>query len=219
VPAPPPQPPTVSDWTAPGAPPPVPPQPGGAHDYQARPAFTAGTAPLPAPSSPALSSMPVEPVSSWGPPGPGMHQVPPAGRPSRAPLIIVSVVAGLLLVVGGVMTYLWVSTASELDDTRVDLTGQVEELNTTVGARDGEIDRLNDELQQTQDELSDAQTALEGTENQVDVLEEEKDTIRQCLVLFGEANAAIEAGDDAAAEAILAEAEPICEEADRALGF
>lgn len=135
------------------------------------------------------------------------------------PLVIVSVVAGLLLVVGGVMTALWVSTASELDQTRADLTGQVNELNDTVADRDGEIDRLSDELQQTQDELSDAQTALEGTENQVDVLEEEKDTIRECLLMFGEAAAASDAGNEAEANAIIAEAEPICEEADRALGF
>lgn len=134
-------------------------------------------------------------------------------------MVIVSVVAGLLLVVGGVMTYLWLSTASELDETRADLTGQVDELTDTVAARDGEIDQLSDELQQTQDELSDAQTALEGTENQVDVLEEEKNTIRECLVLVSEASAAIDAGDTARAESILADAEPICDEADRALGF
>jgi hypothetical protein len=219
-PPPPPQPPTVVDWGAPGAPPPVPPQPAGAHDYPAGPAFSAGSASLPPPGSPVPISGPLDPGGSWGPPGPGPQPMPRrAGGGSRMPLVLVSVIAGLLLVVGGVMTYLWVSASSELDDTRIELTGEVDQLNGTVGERDTEIDRLNDELQQAQDELADAQTALEGTENQVDILEEEKDTIRACLVLFGEADAAIQAGDDAQAEAILEEAEPVCEEANRALGF
>jgi chromosome segregation ATPase len=131
--------------------------------------------------------------------------------------VIVSVIAGLLLVGGGVMAYLWVSTASELDDTRADLTGQIDELNTTVADRDGEIDQLSDELQRTQDELSDAQTALEGTENQVDVLEGQQDQLRECLTLVAEAQAAADAGDQEASNALLAESEPICDEAFNAL--
>jgi uncharacterized protein HemX len=150
---------------------------------------------------------------------------PPAPAPARpgggrkTAVVILSVVTGLLLVGGGVMTFLWLSTASELDDTRADLTSRIDELTTTVGARDGEIDQLGGDLQETQDALTDAETQLEGTENMVDQLEENQDTIRNCILLLGEANTALEDGDEDAAEDFLAEAEPICDEADRILGF
>lgn len=197
----------------------VPAQPAGVHDRPAAPGFAAGSAPLPPPGSPPPTSVPVEPAGAWGPIGPpGPPPMPPrSGRGRKTALVIVSVVAGLLLVVGGVMTYLWLSTASELDETRADLTGQVNELNDTVAARDGEIDQLGDELQQTQDELSDAETALEGTENQVDALEDQQDQLRECLTLVAEANAAAEAGDQDAANSLLAQSEPICDEAFDAL--
>jgi septal ring factor EnvC (AmiA/AmiB activator) len=134
-------------------------------------------------------------------------------------VVILSVVAGLLLVAGGLMTFLWLDTSGELDDTRADLTAQISELNDTVAARDGEIDRLGGELQETQDSLTDAETRLEGTENTVEELEDNQDTIRECILLLGAANAALEEGDDAEAAALADQAEPICEEADRILGF
>jgi uncharacterized protein HemX len=166
----------------------------------------------PPPGPPPIS---IEPAGGWGPPVPGPPPVPD-GR-GRVPLVIISVVAGLLLVVGVVMTYLWVDTASELSDTRADLRGQVDELNNTVAEQDGEIDRLGDDLQTAQDELSDAETALEGTDNQVEQLEEEQDQLRDCLTLVGQAQEAQDAGDQAASDALLAESEPICDEAFEAL--
>jgi cbb3-type cytochrome oxidase maturation protein len=134
-------------------------------------------------------------------------------------VVVLSVVVGLLLVAGGLMTFLWLDTSGQLDDTRADLTSQVDELNDTVAARDGEVDRLGTELQEAQDSLTDAETQLEGTENTVDELEENQDTIRECILLLGAANVALEEGDEAEADALEAQAEPICEEADRILGF
>jgi septal ring factor EnvC (AmiA/AmiB activator) len=134
-------------------------------------------------------------------------------------VVILSVVVGLLLVAGGLMTFLWLDKSGELDDTRADLTSQINELNDTVAARDGEVDRLGTELQEAQDSLTDAETQLEGTENTVDELEANQDTIRECILLLGAANVALEEGDEAEADALAAQAEPICAEADRILGF
>jgi chromosome segregation ATPase len=142
---------------------------------------------------------------------------PMPGRRREPGMVIALVVAGLLLVVGGVMTYLWLASASELTDTRADLNGQVEELNNTIATQNDELDRLGDELQTAQDALEDAQTNLEGSENQVDELEEQQDQLRECLTLVSEAQAASDAGDQEAADALLQESEPICDEAFNAL--
>jgi chromosome segregation ATPase len=139
------------------------------------------------------------------------------GRGRGPGVVIASVAAGLLLVVAGVMTFLWLASASELSDTRTDLNGQIAELNNTVATQNGEIDRLGDELQAAQDTLEDAQTDLEGTENQVDELEEQQDQLRECLTLVGEAQAAADAGDQEASDALLQESEPICDAAFEAL--
>lgn len=212
----------------------MPTQPAGAHDAPAAPphrTFAAGSASLPTPAPPPvpeLASAPPGPTAPpWAPPGPvpqpGPAPYPPAraggGGGRKAAVVILSVLAGLLLVGGGLMTYLWLDTAGELDDTRTDLTSQINELSGTVEARDGEIDRLGIELRETEDALTDAQTQLEGTGNRVEQLEEDQDTIRECIFLLGEANAALEDENEARADSLLEAAEPICDEADRILGF
>jgi uncharacterized protein HemX len=189
TPPPPPLPPTTLDWS---------PQ---------QPSYAAAPPPAMPPVPPPLTS------TSVGPP----MQFPPqqaAPRGSRAGLVILSVLAFLLLVGGALATLQWRSTASELDQTRADL----RQTQDTVTTQDSEIDRLNDELSTTQQELDDARTELEGTENQVTLLEEEKDTIRECIVLVGEITDLEEAGEEPP-RALLAEADTKCAEADRALGF
>jgi septal ring factor EnvC (AmiA/AmiB activator) len=188
----------------------VPPQPGGGHDGPQAPPFSPGDA----------SGAPTLPAGLPAPGGqPWLPGTPPAKPRRSVGLVITSVLAALLLVVSGVMGYLWWDTSNELDQTRSDLNAQIDELNATVDARDGEIDRLSDELEETQDALADAEIELEGTSNMVDSLEEDKDIIRECILLLNEVYVAIEDGDLDRAERLDREAEDVCAEADRALGF
>jgi len=133
--------------------------------------------------------------------------------------VITSITTVLLLATSGVLGYLWHRTSNELEQTRTDLNARIDELSSTVEDRDEEIDRLSDQLAQTQDALADAETELEGTANMVELLEEEKETIRECIVLLNEVYLAIEDGNLRRAERLNEEADKVCAEADRALGF
>jgi hypothetical protein len=190
------------EFTPPGAN--VPHQSGGFHDQRHVPPFGAGAAPI------------AQPGHGWQPPPVG----PPARR-GRGPLIgliVMSVVAFLLLGVGGLLGYLWWSTASELDETRADLAAEVSELSDTVDNRDDEIGRLGVELQQTQDALTDAETALEGTENLVEQLEDDQGTIRECFLLIDEI-LVLEENGDAVPASLREDADETCADANSILGF
>lgn len=132
--------------------------------------------------------------------------------------MVVSVLAALLFAGGGVLGYLWWTAYTELEQTRTDLQAQVDDLAGTVEARDSEIDRLGGDLQQARDQLADAETELEGTENLVQLLEEQQDTIRQCILLASEINETIEGGGTPS-QAQLDEADAACDEANQILGF
>jgi flagellar basal body-associated protein FliL len=186
----------------------VPGQPGGGHDHAAAPAFAAGSAPLPPPG---------DPWQHTGHPAPAPARSG-GGRGATIGLVIVSILAVVLLGVGGVMGYLWWDTSTELDDTRAELSAEIEELNSTVDARDDEIARLGDELQETRDSLSDAETQLEGTENMVELLEEQQDIVRDCILLSAEINIIIEDGDTPPSSLLDAH-EEVCGEALDILGL
>jgi len=129
---------------------------------------------------------------------------------------VVSVVAVALLGLGGVTTYLWVDTANELDQTRADLTSQVEGLEGTVAERDSQITDLQGELDTARDDLQDLQTQLEGSQNEVEFLEEANEAISLCLDLINEWLFLIADNDiDAADELFEEELEPACDEADQ----
>jgi septal ring factor EnvC (AmiA/AmiB activator) len=132
--------------------------------------------------------------------------------------VVLSVVAGLLLAGAGVLGYLWWDTSSELDQTRTDLQGQVDELTGTVESRDSEVDQLDAQLQRARDDLSAAQTDLEGTENMIDLLEEQQDVVRECLLLAAEINRTFENGQTPS-DAELQAADDACEETGRILGL
>lgn len=184
--------------------PPVPGQSGGGHDSMGAPGFAPGGAPIP----PAGDPWQQQPAA----------QPPRSGRGSRVGLLVTSIAAALLLVVSGVLGFLWWSTASELDDTRTELTAEVDELNETLDARDGEIGQLGDELQETRDALDDAETQLEGTANLVEDLEDEKEVIRECILLLGEI-AAREEADESVPSSMRDDADEVCDEANGILGF
>jgi septal ring factor EnvC (AmiA/AmiB activator) len=105
----------------------------------------------------------------------------PPGRTGGPALIIVSAAAALLLLIGGVMGYLWLSTSGELDDTRTELTSQVETLGGTVADRDGQIETLQGELDDAQTNIEDLQTQLTGSESEVEYLQDANDAIAACL--------------------------------------
>lgn len=106
---------------------------------------------------------------------------PPGGAGPRTGLIIVSVVAGLLLILGGVMTFQWISTSGELDDTRTDLTSQIDSLHTDMASRDSEIETLQGQLEDAQEENELLTQSLEGSEGEVERLQEANEAIANCL--------------------------------------
>jgi chromosome segregation ATPase len=133
--------------------------------------------------------------------------------------MVVSGVAAVLLVVASATGYLWWATATELSETRIELTAEVDELTGTIQENDAEIGRLTDELQGVEDQLGEAETQLEGTRNMVDQLEDEQGVIRRCITLSRQAQEAVLNDDQAAFNAVIDEATDACAEADAILGF
>jgi hypothetical protein len=131
-----------------------PPRIRGSASIPPRPPDTPPPPPLPpttldwSPQPPSYAPPPAPPPLTSTTVGPPM-QLPPqraASSGSRIGLVILSVLAFLLLVGGGLATLQWQSTASELDRTRTDL----RQAQDTATTQDAEIDRLNDELATTQ---------------------------------------------------------------------
>lgn len=199
----------------PGSAPPGSLAPGSAPPGSPTPGFASGSAPLPPPPDTGTGEWtPTQPLAGFGMPAPPRRR----GTGQIVALVLVSVLAVVLLAAGGGLGYLWWTTQSELDQTRTDLQGQVDDLTGAVESRNAEIERLTRDLQETQDRLTEAETDLAGTENMVELLEEQQDTIRQCIVLSGEVNDVF-AGGGTPTQAQLDEVETTCSEADRILGF
>ncbi|HLU33181.1 MAG TPA: hypothetical protein VKZ74_04070 [Natronosporangium sp.] len=129
---------------------------------------------------------------------------------------MVSVVAVLLIVFGGTMTYFWLDTRDELDATRADFTAQVENLEGTIAQRDGQITDLQTQLDTARDDLQDLQTQLEGSQNEVEFLEEANEAISLCLDLINEWLFLIADDDiDGANDLFDEELEPACDRAEQ----
>ncbi|SCL57216.1 hypothetical protein [Micromonospora chersina] len=220
---------------APGAAPVPPPgAPGSAPGYpqpmSAPPTSGAGSAPgYPQPMSAPPTSVPpasapgypmsAPPVSAPGypmsaPPGP----VPPYGAPAagggkgRAALIL-GIVAGLLLVLGGVMTGLYVTTNGKLHKAEQ----QVSQRDGTITANRQEIDKLKGDLQSVRDKLADTQQDLTGTKNDRDEQARQKKVIASCLDKLTTAIAAASRGDKAAFDAANKGLDKVCDEAENYL--
>ncbi len=133
-------------------------------------------------------------------------------KPSKAGLIIVSILAFLLLVGGAGTTYLWRSTASELEDTKADLNAQIEDLNQTVEEQQDTIDQLHQDLDIAGSELSDLEQERDGIENARRELEEDLDTVANCLDLLF---AFLAESDLEKAEDMIPDVNRACEAADR----
>ncbi|MET8908585.1 hypothetical protein [Micromonospora sp. NPDC004551] len=206
-------PPTSGAGSAPGYP-----QPMSAPPTSVPPVSGAGSAPgYPQPMSAPPTSVP--PVSAPGypmsaPPGP----VPPYGAPAagggkgRAALIL-GIVAGLLLVLGGVMTGLYVNTNGKLHKSEQ----QVSQRDGTITANRQEIDKLKGDLQTVRDKLADTQQDLTGTKNDRDEQARQKKVIASCLDKLSKAIAAASRGDKAAFDAANKGLDKVCDEAENYL--
>lgn len=153
--------------------------------------------------------------------GAGTAAAAGAGSPStgrgRTALVVVAVIAGLALVGSGVLGFLWWDTDRELTETRDRLTSEVELLTGQSADQQEEISSLERELQHSADELAITQRDLEGAQNRVDQLRDEQGVIRRCVALNAEVVDAILSDDQAAFDAVVDEAEEVCDEADSIL--
>ncbi|MEW2328332.1 hypothetical protein AB0880_11035 [Micromonospora chersina] len=167
--------------------------------------------PASAPGYP-MSAPPGYPMSA--PPGP----VPPhgalaaGGGKGRAALIL-GIVAGLLLVLGGVMTGLYVTTNGKLHKAEQ----QVSQRDGTITANRQEIDKLKGDLQTVRDKLADTQQDLTGTKNDRDEQARQKKVIASCLDKLTTAIAAASRGDKAAFDAANKGLDKVCDEAENYL--
>jgi len=178
----------------------------------------------PAPSPPQVYGQPPSPPQVYGqptaadpypqpastPPVYGMPQPVSADESPRwkkpGPVLMTALVAGLLFVLSGVLTVLYVMKSTDLSRAEGEL--------RTQGAQ---VDQLKKDLQTANDRAAKTQQDLTGTKNARDELERQKQVISRCLKLLGEAGSAARDGDRSAYNDAIEAAEPVCKEADRYL--
>lgn len=152
--------------------------------------------------------------------GRGAHTQQPAFRSGggKVALVLVSLVALLAVLGGGVLAYLFWDATQELDEVRERLAVTEQELVEEQSAHEAAVTRLRTNLQGVEDDLAATQQELEGAQNMVELLRGEQGVIRRCVTLNAEVLDAIIGGDQAAFDAVIDEAEAVCDEADRILG-
>ncbi|WBB70240.1 hypothetical protein [Micromonospora sp. WMMD812] len=157
-----------------------------------------------------------QPMSA--PPGfvPPYGPAAPVARKGRAVLIL-ALVAGLLFVLGGVMTGLYVTKGNELDRTERRLTGQVSERDGTIAANAKEIEKLKTDLQGVQDKLADTEQDLTGTRNDRDEQARQKKVIADCLDKLTTALGAASVGNKAEYDKAMKGLDKVCDEAENYL--
>ncbi|QLQ39998.1 hypothetical protein [Micromonospora robiginosa] len=227
-----PQPPVPGQYTpgaapvpAPGAPmsaPPVsgagyPPVSGGGYPPASVPPGSApgyGGQPMSAPPAAGggFGSQPMSgpPGPPYGPDGYGAPAPAPAGGGRGRTTLVLALVAGLLFVLGGVMTGLYVTTNGKLDKAE----RQVSQRDGTIAANQRELEKLRGEMKTIQDRLADTQQDLTGTKNDRDEQTRQKKVIASCLDKLTTAIAAASRGDRAAFEAANKGLDKICDEAE-----
>ncbi|MFR9774976.1 hypothetical protein ACL02O_02830 [Micromonospora sp. MS34] len=216
--------PTMPQPTMPQSAPPAP----GQYPPDAAPApgqYPPGAAPVSAPgypqpmSAPPMSAPPVSgpgfgPQPTSAPPG----AVPPYGVPAGGAgkgrtTLILALVAGLLFILGGVMTGLYVTTNGKLDKAEK----QVSQRDGTIAANQQEIDKLKADLQSVRDKLSDTEQDLTGTKNDRDEQARQKKVIASCLDKLTSALRAASRGDKAGVDAASKGMDKVCDEAENYL--
>ncbi|SCL50276.1 hypothetical protein GA0070606_1609 [Micromonospora citrea] len=158
-----------------------------------------------------------QPMSS--PPG----SAPPFGAPAPGgpgkshKVLILAVVAGLLFVLGGVMTGLYLTTSSELDRTEKKMASEVSQRDGTIAANGKEIEKLKTDLQTVKDKLDDTEQDLTGTRNDRDEQARQKKVIANCLDKLTTALAAAANNNKAAYDKAVQGMDKVCNEAERYL--
>ncbi|GEM_PF-3426609 len=171
------------------------------------------TATLPQVSGPPMSGPPTDFYPSVPMGGPAPFSGPPMSGPpaKRGPAVaILAVLTAVFLLVGGVMAALYLTANKDLTASKKTASEQQ--------ARAAELDK---QLAVAKSDAEKSKAAneqnLKGSQSQVDDLKQRISTIKQCIVLVGEAQDATTAGDKTTAAAKLAEAKPICQKADQYL--
>ncbi|MFD0788613.1 hypothetical protein ACFQZ8_32255, partial [Micromonospora azadirachtae] len=152
------------------------------------------------------------------PPGsmPPYGQPAPVARKGRAVLVL-ALVAGVLFVLGGVMTGLYVTKNNELDRTERRLSAQVSERDGTITANAQEIQKLKADLQGVQDKLADTEQDLTGTRNDRDEQARQKKVIASCLDKLTTALAAAADNDKSVYDKAMSGLDKVCDEAENYL--
>ncbi|MEU8298458.1 hypothetical protein AB0C04_14375 [Micromonospora sp. NPDC048909] len=140
---------------------------------------------------------------------------PTAGK--TRPVLILALVAGLLFVLGGVMTGLYVTKSGELERTEQRLSGQVSERDGTIAANTKELEKVRVDLQGMQDKLADTEQDLTGTRNDRDEQARQKKVIASCLDKLTTALAAASAGNRSEYEKATKGLNKVCDEAENYL--
>ncbi|MFC0004011.1 hypothetical protein [Micromonospora siamensis] len=136
---------------------------------------------------------------------------PKAGRSRQ--LLILAVVAGLLFVLSGVMTGLYVAKSGELTSAE----RRVSERDDTIAGNTEEMKKLRGDLQGARDKLADTQQDLTGTRNDRDEQARQKKIIATCLDKLTTALNAAAAGNRSAFETASKGLDKICNEAENYL--
>ncbi|MFV2111300.1 hypothetical protein ACFHW0_03035 [Micromonospora sp. LOL_025] len=143
---------------------------------------------------------------------------PAPGGPGKShKVLILAVVAGLLFVLGGVMTGLFVSTTNELDRTEKKMASEVSQRDGTIAANGKEIEKLKTDLQAVRDKLGDTEQDLTGTRNDRDEQARQKKVIASCLDKLTTALAAAANGNKAAYDKAIQGMDKVCNEAEKYL--
>lgn len=157
---------------------------------------------------PPISGLPVGQPSYVGAPAPGPA---PAKRGVVTPVL--SGLLALALIAAVTMTVMFMNESGDLDKANQTIRSR----DTALTDKDAEIKQLNEGLQSKQDELDRAKQNLSGSQNQNAELKRQKDVIRQCIVLLGEAQAYADKADWANYNKTKKESDRVCDEAVRYL--
>jgi hypothetical protein len=154
------------------------------------------------------------PISGPGAPisGPGDGSVGAPARRGPAMPIFASL-AVVFLLATAILAVLFVTKSGDYNDQKKVATQRQENIN----ALQADLDKTKADLQKAQDDLAATKRDLGGAQGQADELKRQKAVISRCINLLFEAGQADAAGNSGLASAKRAEAQPVCNEADKYL--